>query len=103
MRTQIAAANWKMNLTFQQGEKLLDDILGAKIKLKGHQKTVFAVPYPYLTMTRSEVADEKNYYAAAQNCYHKKSGAFTGEVSVEMLHSLKLTTDTSPVNAPDFL
>src|SRR4030095_2428701 len=91
MRTQIAAANWKMNLTFQQGEKLLDDILGAKIKLKGHQKTVFAVPYPYLTMTRSEVADEKNYYAAAQNCYHKKSGAFTGEVSAEMLHSLNIT------------
>lgn len=90
MRTQIAAANWKMNLTFQQGEKLLDDILTAEIKLKDHQKAIFAVPYPYLTMARSEVADEKNYYAASQNCYHKKSGAFTGEVSVEMLHSLNI-------------
>jgi triosephosphate isomerase len=90
MRTQIAAANWKMNLTFQQGEKLLDDILAAEIKLKEHQKTIFAVPYPYLTMTRSEVADEMNYYAAAQNCYQKKCGAYTGEVSVEMLHSLKI-------------
>ena len=88
MREQIAAANWKMNLTFQQGEKLLDDILGAEIELKSHQKTIFAVPFPYLTMARSEVADLKNYYAAAQNCYHKKSGAFTGEVSAEMLHSL---------------
>lgn len=91
MRTQIAAANWKMNLTFQQGEKLLDDILAADIKLKDHQKTIFAVPFPYLTMTRSEVADEKNYFAAAQNCHHKKSGAFTGEISVEMLHSLNIT------------
>ena len=91
MRTQIAAANWKMNLTFQQGEKLLDEILAAEIKLKDHQRTLFSVPYPYLTMTRSEVAEEKNYYAAAQNCHHKKSGAFTGEVSVEMLHSLKIT------------
>jgi len=91
MRTQIAAANWKMNLTFQQGEKLLDDILAAEIKLKDHQKAIFAVPFPYLTMTRSEVAEEKNYYAAAQNCYHKMSGAFTGEISVEMLHSLKIT------------
>ena len=90
MRTQIAAANWKMNLTFRQGEKLLDEILAAEIKLKGHQKTIFAVPYPYLTMTRSEVAEEKNYYAAAQNCYHKKSGAYTGEVSAEMLHSLQI-------------
>jgi len=91
MRTQIAAANWKMNLTFQQGEKLLDDILAGEIKLEDHQKTIFAVPFPYLTMTRSEVADEKNYYAAAQNCYHKRSGAYTGEVSVEMLHSLQIT------------
>jgi len=90
MRTQIAAANWKMNLTFQQGEKLLDDILAAEIKLKDHQKAIFAVPYPYLTMTRSEVAEEKNYYVAAQNCYHKKSGAYTGEVSAEMLHSLNI-------------
>lgn len=90
MRTQIAAANWKMNLTFQQGEKLLDEILGAEIKLKDHQKAIFAVPFPYLTMARSEVAEEKNYYASAQNCYHKKSGAFTGEVSVEMLHSLNI-------------
>jgi triosephosphate isomerase (TIM) len=88
MRKQIAAANWKMNLTFQQGEKLLDDILGTGIKLQPHQFAIFAVPSPYLLMTRSEVDEEQNYYAAAQNCYHKKSGAFTGEISVEMIHSL---------------
>ena len=88
MRKQIAAANWKMNLTFQQGEKLLDDILGADIRLTDDQQVIFAVPYPYLIMTRSEVEDEHNYEVAAQNCYHKKSGAFTGEVSAEMLHSI---------------
>lgn len=88
MRKQIATANWKMNLTFQQGEKLLDDILGAEIKLSDHQQVLFSVPYPYLLMTRSEVAEEHNYYAAAQNCYHKKAGAYTGEVSAEMLHSI---------------
>ncbi|HMG67929.1 MAG TPA: triose-phosphate isomerase [Chitinophagaceae bacterium] len=88
MRNQIAAANWKMNLTFQQGEKLVDHILKAGITLEKHQYVVFAVPFPYLLMTRSEVEEENNYYAAAQNCYHKKNGAFTGEVSVEMLHSI---------------
>ena len=90
MRKQIAAANWKMNLTFQQGEKLLDDILAAAIKLKQHHQVVFAVPFPYLLMSRSEVEEEKNYYTAAQNCYHKRNGAFTGEVSAEMLHSLAI-------------
>jgi triosephosphate isomerase len=88
MRKQIAAANWKMNLTYQQGEKLLDDVLAAMIELKKHQQVIFAVPFPYLVMTKSEVDEETNYFAAAQNCYHKKNGAFTGEVSAEMLHSL---------------
>lgn len=91
MRKQIAAANWKMNLTFQQGENLLDDILSAEITLQPHQFTIFAVPYPYLLMTRSEVEEgQNNYYVAAQNCHHKKAGAYTGEVSVEMLHSMNI-------------
>lgn len=88
MRRQIAAANWKMNMTFQQAEKLLDDILREKIRLEAHQLVLFAVPFPYLLLTRSEVADETNYYAAAQNCSNKKSGAYTGEVSAEMLRSV---------------
>ena len=88
MRKQIAAANWKMNLTFQQVEKLFDDILEANITLASHQQAIFAVPYPYLLMARSEVDNAKNYYVAAQNCYNKKSGAYTGEVSAEMLHSI---------------
>jgi triosephosphate isomerase (TIM) len=88
MRKQIAAANWKMNLTFQAGEKLLDDILKDPVPLKDHQLAIFAVPYPYLLMARSEVAEDRNYYVAAQNCHHEKSGAYTGEISAEMIHSL---------------
>jgi len=88
MRKQIAAANWKMNSTYQNGEKLLADILESKISLGADQQVIFAVPFPYLIMGNSRVAHEKNYFIAAQNCHHKKSGAFTGEVSVEMLHSI---------------
>lgn len=67
---------------------MLAGILGANIALKEHQQVIFAVPFPYLIMASSEVADEQHYYIAAQNCYHKKSGAYTGEVSAEMLHSI---------------
>lgn len=88
MRKQIAAANWKMNLTYQQGEKLLNEILKAKLQPESHQQVIFTVPFPYLIMASSEVANEANFSVAAQNCYHKRSGAFTGEVSVEMLHSI---------------
>lgn len=88
MRKQIAAANWKMNCTYQQAEKLLSDILKPGISLSPTQKVLFAVPFPYLIMANSEVAEEANYFTAAQNCHHKNSGAFTGEVSAEMLHSI---------------
>lgn len=91
MRRQIAAANWKMNMTFQQAEKLLDDIFAANINLDMHQRVIFAVPFPYLIMTRSEVSEEFNYEVAAQNCSDKKSGAFTGEISAEILRSILIT------------
>lgn len=88
MRKQIAAANWKMNLTYQQGEKLLDEILHEKIELTQQQQVVFAVPFPYLIMAKSVVANENHYFIAAQNCHHKKAGAYTGEIAAEMLHSI---------------
>ena len=88
MRKQIAAANWKMNLTYQQAEKLLDEILSAKIKLRKNQLTIFAVPFPYLILANSAVAGSENYIIAAQNCYDKTSGAYTGEVSIAMLESI---------------
>lgn len=90
MRKQIAAANWKMNLTLQQGEQLLDAILLKPHSLKEYQQAVFAVPFPYLTMALQKMSGKKNVFIAAQNCNNKKSGAYTGEVSVEMLQSLGL-------------
>jgi triosephosphate isomerase len=90
MRRQIAAANWKMNCSYQQAEKLLDDILKPGIQLMPHQQVLFAVPFPYLIMANSEVSNEINYDIAAQNCYTKKSGAYTGEVSAEILDSINI-------------
>ena len=77
-----------MNLTYQQGEQLLDEILAEGIALADHHYAVFAVPFPYLILANSELSDARNYFAAAQNCYQKKSGAYTGEVSAEMLQSI---------------
>lgn len=88
MRKQIAAANWKMNLTIAQGEALLDGIIAKPHYLKPEQLVVFAVPFPYLAMAQQKIAGKQNVFIAAQNCYSKKSGAYTGEVSVEMLQSL---------------
>ncbi len=88
MRKQIAAANWKMNLTYQQAEQLLDEVLNQNIELGPNQQVIFAVPFPYLIMANSEVANMANYHIAAQNCSDKNAGAYTGETSVEMLQSV---------------
>lgn len=89
MRKQIAAANWKMNLTYQQAEKLLGDFLAVPLEVSDDQQVVFAVPAPYLQMAQGKIT-QPNMFVAAQNAYSKKSGAYTGEISVEMLQSLDI-------------
>lgn len=88
MRKQIAAANWKMNLTVQQAEQLLKDVISADVQPGENQEVVFAVPFPYLALANNLLAGKSNFSIAAQNVYHKISGAYTGEVSVDMLYSL---------------
>ncbi len=90
MRKQIAAANWKMNLSLEQANELLDEIVSKNIKLTEDQEAVFGVPFPYLLLAKDKIKNNKNYFVAAQNCYTKESGAFTGEVSAAMLSSLQI-------------
>jgi triosephosphate isomerase len=88
MRKEIAAANWKMNITYPQAEALIDDILQQKHYLNHHRKVIFGVPFPYLKMAQDKVKFEDNYHIAAQNMHHERNGAFTGEISAEMLHAI---------------
>lgn len=91
MRKQVAAANWKMNLTYQQAEQLITDIINTPHTLAAHQLAVYAVPFPYLKMVADKVKGNSGAGVAAQNCYTQKAGAYTGETSVEMLQSVGVT------------
>lgn len=88
MRKQIAAANWKMNKTLQEGQALLTDILSAEITVGENQEVLFAVPFPYLIEANNIINKRANIHVTAQNCHHKTAGAYTGEVSVGMLSSI---------------
>lgn len=90
MRKQIAAANWKMNLTLPQAETLTDELMNSDYTLNDSQAVVLGVPFPYLAMVKQKTAGRRNVFIAAQNCYARKSGAYTGEVSAEMLQSLNV-------------
>lgn len=88
MRIQIAAANWKMNLTIQQAEDLIDELIATPHKVSKNKIAVFGVPFPYLMMAKEKLKGHNHVFVAAQNCSNKKSGAYTGETSVEMLQSI---------------
>lgn len=88
MRKKIVAGNWKMNLTLAQGEQLINDVLAAGLKLQEGQEVVFGVPSPYLVKAKALLKNNPGFYLAAQNSASEKSGAYTGEVSAEMLQSV---------------
>ena len=90
MRKQIAAANWKMNLTLQQAEQLTDELLATEHSPGNDQLAIFGVPFPYLIKISEKLKGKSNVYVAAQNCAATKNGAYTGEVSTEMLESIDI-------------
>ena len=90
MRKQIAAANWKMNLNLQQAVELVKALVATGLSLKENQQAVFAVPFPYIIPVKQMLDGKQSIYVAAQDCSAKKNGAFTGQVSAEMLESIGL-------------
>jgi len=88
MRKKIIAGNWKMNLTFDEGQKLTSEIVN--MYKDENIKDVIAVlnpPFPHLFPVKKLVGDTPGIFVGAQNCSEKESGAFTGEVSAKILAS----------------
>ena len=88
MRKQIAAANWKMNLSLAQAETLLNELVASSYSLGTHQQAIFAVPAIYIPLALEKLSNKPNVFVAAQNCHQKESGAYTGEISATMLQSI---------------
>ena len=88
MRKQIAAANWKMNLSVSEAEILLDQLLASEHNLSANQEAIFAVPAIYIPLATKKLAGKNNVYVAAQNCHPKANGAYTGEISAPMFASV---------------
>ncbi|WP_076513466.1 triose-phosphate isomerase [Thalassolituus maritimus] len=84
MRRILVAGNWKMNASRAQTDTLITGLRNA-----GELTCDLAVfpPFPYLSQAIS-VAEGSQISVGAQNCAEADSGAFTGEVSAEMLSDL---------------
>lgn len=87
MRKQIAAANWKMNLTFGDGIDLVEKLFQESYHLQENHLVLIAVPFPYLIPLHEKLGGIPGVFLAAQNCSAKNNGAFTGEVSAAILKS----------------
>lgn len=87
MRKKIVAANWKMNLTLNEGAELVNEIFKGLPVLNEEKKVVIAPPYLHIVQTGEQLAGMIDVCLGAQNCHSETSGAYTGEVSAAMLKS----------------
>ena len=90
MRKKIVAANWKMNLTLNQGAELVNDLFNGMPVLNDDKLVILAPPFIHLTQTAEQLAGMIDVHLAAQNCHHEASGAYTGEISAAMLKSAEV-------------
>ena len=89
MRDKIVAGNWKMNNNLQEAQTLASEVINiVKDELTSDIKVFLAPSFPYLTVIKNLIPNSSKVKLAAQNCYGKESGAFTGEVSPTMLKSI---------------
>ena len=89
MRSKIVAGNWKMNLTFDEAQELVDGILDCLEEQEElNCEVIICPPFPYLEMLTDLEYEEQQFNVGAQNCSAYEKGAYTGEVSAKMLNSI---------------
>ena len=86
MRKKIVAGNWKMNMNLQDGVALAKEINSALTADKPNCGVIICTPFIHLASV-APLLDQNIVGLGAENCADKEKGAFTGEVSAEMVKS----------------
>ncbi len=90
MRTKIVAGNWKMNKNAEETEDLLNDLID---KLPSDKEVRIIVAPTFVNLQSAvEHLQFTNIDVAAQNMHQSENGAFTGEISADMLQSIGVNT-----------
>jgi triosephosphate isomerase len=84
MRKKIVAGNWKMNKSLKEGIELAKTI-DRQVEDNG-VIIVLCTPFIHLSDV-AQIITKDSLFLGAQNCASEASGAYTGEVSAEMIHS----------------
>jgi len=88
MRKQIVAGNWKMNKNLREGIDLASEVNRLVVNDPGETVVIVAPPFIHLSEVSKVLTVVK---LSAQNCSSEPSGAYTGEVSAEMIRSAGAT------------
>ena len=86
-RKAIIAGNWKMNKTRPEAKELLTAIKPLVANAEGNVEVIACVPFTNLETAINTTAGS-NVKIGAENVHFEKSGAFTGEISADMLVEL---------------
>ena len=84
VRKAVIAGNWKMNKTRPEAKELLEAINPLVANAEGKVEVIACVPFTNLETAVNATADS-NVKIGAENVHFEKSGAFTGEISADML------------------
>jgi triosephosphate isomerase len=92
MRKKIVAGNWKMNNDKKATSKLIKGIKKSIKRVSLKNTRVIVAPTFVNLSSALKKAKKSNLEVVAQNMHQAKSGAFTGEISAEMLKSIGIKT-----------
>ncbi|XP_022944453.1 triosephosphate isomerase, cytosolic-like [Cucurbita moschata] len=85
-RKFFVGGNWKCNGTNEETKKIVSTLNQAEIPSEDVVEVVVSPPFVFLSLVKSLLRSD--IQVAAQNCWVRKGGAFTGEISAEMLVNL---------------
>ncbi len=86
MRTKIVAGNWKMNKNAEETEDLINELIQ---KLPTDSKAQIIIAPTFVNLASAvDHTEFTNIQVAAQNMHQAEGGAFTGEISADMLKSI---------------
>jgi len=90
MRTRVVAGNWKMNTYPNEATKLVHEIVGDTQTQKAVAAGVRVVIFPPYTSLFAALESTMGHgiSVGAQNCHHEGPGAYTGEISAEVLSAI---------------
>lgn len=86
MRKKIVAGNWKMNMNLQEGVALAKELNETLAADKPNCDVIICTPFIHLASV-AQILDRDVIGLGAENCADKEKGAYTGEVSAEMVKS----------------